>query len=914
MLSPSVLTAEIGRAAGITLVLMPESTIGPYQLLGPIGAGGMGEVYRALDPRISRQVALKLLPESLVHDAERRRRFEQEARLAASLNHPNVMAIYDVGLDHDPPYIVAELVSGELLRALIDAGPLAVRKSVDIAAQIASGLAAAHTAGIVHRDLKPENVMVTAEGIAKLLDFGVARAESKKAAASETVTIANTALGAVVGTAGYMSPEQARGQEIDSRSDQFSLGLLIYEMLAGKQAFARSSAVQTMSAIIEEDAPPIDRALPPQLRWVMERCLAKEPAGRYESTRDLARELATLRDRFGELTSGATGTQPAAAPVRATPQRGVSWRTIAGACALTAIAAWSAAQLLRDPHDVDLAQYRVTPFATELREQRMPAWSPDGKSIAFIGAGESHEQQVYVQGADSPTAVQISRGPYNVYGYYPPFWTPDSRAIFFRCGKGNDYGLCRIPAGGGESRLIQPLELNASISPDGKTLAMLAFSSTSDSSLQVMTATPPDATPKPYSPAPFPPGSHFNNPAIAFAPDGKSIAIAVAFEGRGETTWLLPWPPAQARPLFPHALPFANTPQISWMPDARHLIFADSSSGHHYELFMADAQSGTWWPIYKQDRPALQPSVSPSGSALAYQSNLSHADVIAVPLGDGPARTVLGTSRTEQMADASPVAPQIVYVTDRRGAQEIWIASTAEGWDRPLIQSGTPLDGSFADIFLDPVFSPDGRRVAFAAKSGSRVHVYTTFVSGGTPVRATNIDGLEDAPTWSPDGNWIAFGHVVGNDFVLGKVRPGSGEKPVDLGPVGGIPVWSPTGEWIAANDGHGKLTLFSPDGKPSRPLPGDGGPFTWSRDGKTLYQVRVEKPALVAIDIATAKERKLRDLEDPPFASSSPGLMASLTSDGKSVVYTVNRPRTEIWILDGIQTPRPWWQRMFGR
>jgi Tol biopolymer transport system component/tRNA A-37 threonylcarbamoyl transferase component Bud32 len=896
---------------------MPESAIGPYQLLGSLGAGGMGEVYRALDPRIGRQVALKLLPKSLVNDGERRRRFEQEARLAASLNHPNVMAIYDVGLDHDPPYIVAELVSGELLRALIDAGPLPVRKAVDIAAQIASGLAAAHTAGIVHRDLKPENVIVTAEGVAKLLDFGVARVESKKAAASETVTIANTALGAVVGTAGYMSPEQARGQEIDSRSDQFSLGLVIYEMLTGKQAFARASAVQTMSAIIEEDAPPIDRALPPQLRWVMERCLAKEPAGRYESTRDLARDLATLRDRFGELTGGATGTQAAAAaPARATPQRGISWRSI-GACAIAAAAAWSAAQLLRDPHKVDLARYHVTPFATELTEQSMPAWSPDGKSIAFFGADESHEQQLYVQGADSPTAVQISRGPYDVYGYYPPLWTPDSRAIFFRCGKGDDYGLCRIPAGGGESRLIQPLELNASMSPDGQTLAMLAFGSASDRTLKVMTATPPDATPKPYLPAPFPPGSHFNNPAIAFAPDGKSIAIAVAFEGRGETTWLLPWPPAQARPLFPQALPFANTPQISWMPDSRHLIFADSSAGHHYELFMADVNRGAWWPLYKQDRPARQPSVSPSGSALAYQSNLSHADVIAVPLGSGPVRTLLGSSRTEQMADASPVAAQVVYVTDRRGAQEIWIDSTAEGWDRPLVQSGTRLEGSLADVFLDPVFSADGRRVAFAAKSGSRVHVYTTFVSGGTPVRATNIDGLEDAPTWSPDGNWIAFGHIVGADFVLGKVRPGSGERPIDLGRIGGgaVPAWSPTGEWIAMHDGEDKLTLFSPDGKPSRALPGDGGPVAWSRDGKTLYQVRAEPPALVAIDITTKKETKLRDLEDlAPYTASSPGLMASLTSDGKSIVYTVNRARTEIWILDGIQPPRPWWQRMFGR
>ena len=335
----------------------------------------------------------------------------------------------------------------------------------------------------------------------------------------------------------------------------------------------------------------------------------------------------------------------------------------------------------------------------------MPAWSPDGKSIAFFGAGESHEQQLYVQGADSPTAVQISRGPYKVYGYYPPLWTPDSRAIFFRCGKGDDYGLCRIPAGGGESRLIQPLELNASISPDGQTLAMLSFGSTSDSTLQVMTATPPDATPKPYLPAPFPPGSHFNNPAIAFAPDGKSIAIAVAFEGRGETTWLLPWPPAQARPLFPHALPFANTPQISWMPDSRHLIFADSSAGHHYELFMADAKTEhgglSTSKIARRGSPPFRPA------ALRWPTNRISRTPMLSPYRWAVDRCVrlLGSSRTEQMADASPVAPQIVYVTDRRGAQEIWIDSTAEGWDRPLVQSGTPLDGSLADIFLDPVFS-----------------------------------------------------------------------------------------------------------------------------------------------------------------------------------------------------------------
>ena len=361
---------------------MPESVIGPYQVLGPLGAGGMGEVYKALDPRVGRQVALKLLPESMAHDPDLRRRFEQEARLAASLNHPNVMAIYDVGLDQHPPYIVAELVIGESLRSMITAGPLAPRKAVDIAAQIAAGLAAAHAAGIVHRDLKPENVIVTSEGVAKILDFGVARIAAKPAPANQTATMALTSAGSVVGTAAYMSPEQARAGEVDYRSDQFSLGLVLYEMLSGKQAFSGPSAVQVMSAIIEQDPPPIERTLPAQLRWILQRCLAKEREGRYESTRDLARELAQVRDHYGELTTTASGVQPAAVPCQATRGAAVD---ISGSMHPGGLAGWCAAQLLRNPHAVDLSRYRTTPFATALVLQGWPAWSRDGKSIAFIG-------------------------------------------------------------------------------------------------------------------------------------------------------------------------------------------------------------------------------------------------------------------------------------------------------------------------------------------------------------------------------------------------------------------------------------------------------------------------------------------------------------------------------------------------
>jgi len=896
---------------------MTES-IGPYQILGKLGAGGMGEVYKALDPRIGRQVALKILPESLAQDTDRRRRFEQEARLAASLNHPNIMAIYDVGLDHSPPYIICELVPGEPLRAFIARGAAPPRKAVDIAAQIATGLAAAHATGIVHRDLKPENVILTPEGVAKILDFGLARPEAKAPSAdNETVAMGSTAVGTVVGTAAYMSPEQARAQEVDHRSDQFSLGLVLYELLSGKPAFVRPSAVEIMSAIVRDEPPPLDLPVPASLRYVLQRCLAKEPCDRYESTRDLARELAQLRDHYSEFTTQ-TGMQPAVqvAPPRA--QRSLRFAASAAVAAL--VIGWCAAQLLRDQHSVDLSNYRMTPFATDLPSQSWPAWSPDGKSLAFYGASESAPTQLFVQSLDAPTAVPIAGGKdLKVTSWSRAFWSPDSRFVYFRCARGNDEGICRAPASGGETVLIQRKALVATLSPDGRTLAMLARPDASFR-LRLMTASPPDAAPRLYDPQPFAPSIHYNTPGIAFSPDGKQILIVIALQGSGELSFLAPWPPGKSHPLFSRGFPFSFTPQVSWMPDARYLVFASAKTARDSEIYMADSHNGRYWPILVEGRGIGAPSVSPDGSRVAYSSYLSVSDVIAAPLGEGPVRTILGGFRSEQMANTARTGQQMIYITDRRGPQEVWISSLAEGWDRPLFTpENFQVDGAPAQLFLTAVFSPDGRRVAVAAKGNGQIHVYTAFTSGGTPVRATSGEtGLEDAPTWSPDGNWIAFFHVVGNSLKLGKVRPGSGEALVDLGSVNSnpVPVWSPTGEWIAAMSSDDVLTLFSPDGKPSRQLPGgDSGPVAWSSDGKTLYHIHMDPPSLGAIDIEKGTEKKLRDLAGlAPYSQLNPGLCASLTSDCKSIVYTVNRPRQEIWIMDGVETPRPWYKRLLGR
>ena len=867
----------------------------------------MGEVYKAQDARVGRQVALKILPDSLAADGDRRRRFEQEARLAAALNHPNIMAIYDVGLDAHPPYIVAELVAGESLRTAIERGPLAARKAIDIAAQVAAGLAAAHSAGIVHRDLKPENIMVTPDGTAKILDFGVARMQSKTVASDQTATLGQTAAGAVIGTAAYMSPEQARAQEVDYRSDQFSLGLVLYEMLSGRQAFARPSAVQTMSAIVEDEPPVLERAVPTQLRWILERCLAKERESRYESTRDLARELAQLRDRFSELTA-VTGS--AQAPAVRAPRRKVT-AVAAGAAVLgAALAGWCAARLTGRSGAVDISRYQLTPFATSLTEQFAPAWSPDGKTIAFLGRTADGKLAVFAQAVEGHNATAVTGGDTEVLLGARLFWSPDSRMIYYRCVAAGKWGLCRVPASGGSSAMAKKDEIAGTISPDGSTLVTFNFNYPE---ANVIVSKADGTEPRKYEPGGLKVDSFYNTPILAFAPNGRNILFSVAMGGRGETAWLLPWPPGPAKRVFPQIAGFSFTPQWQWLPDSRHLIF----SARGGQVYMADVESGRYWPVLVQERPANSPTVSPDGSRIAYVTDLSHAEVVAAPLGDGPVRTLLGGTHTHQGADAAPNG-QFVFLSDHRGVSEVWASRINEGFERPLFSpSAVKSGGETAQFLMSPAISRDGRRVAFAAKFPSSDRIFTAFTSGGAPVEATSEKGgFEMTPAWSPDGNWLAYtlSKSEGKTLLM-KVRPGSGEAPVVLGEYFGwaMPEWSPTGEWIACHRfGDEHLMLVSPDGKGSRELTADRGPAVWSQDGKTLYQVQLDPPALVEIDVASGRIRKLRALDDlAPYASTHPGLKASLMPDGKSIIYTVNRARQEIWILDGVEIPRPWWRTL---
>jgi serine/threonine protein kinase len=301
----SAQTAELSRVPLEHVEhLEPGTRIGPFEVAEFIGAGGMGEVYRAHDLTLDRVVALKLLPPDLAGDRERVRRFEEEARAASALNHPAIVTIYGAGQIGPRAFISMELVAGDTLRDLLRSGPLPLRRALHIAAQIADGLTVAHDARLVHRDLKPENIKVSRDGFAKILDFGLAKRARPHVGEGELVTVLERSPGTVLGTAGYMSPEQAAGGRADFAADQFAFGAVLYEMLTGRRAFDRMTIGETLSAIIREEPTPIAQinpSIPAPLRWIVDRCLAKEPADRYATTRDLARDLASARDHFSEL-------------------------------------------------------------------------------------------------------------------------------------------------------------------------------------------------------------------------------------------------------------------------------------------------------------------------------------------------------------------------------------------------------------------------------------------------------------------------------------------------------------------------------------------------------------------------------------------------------------------------------------
>ena len=400
-------------------------TLGHYRMVEKIGAGGMGEVYRAHDERLNRDVAIKMLHEELAKDSARLARFEREARAVAKLEHPNILAIYDFGTEGGITYAVTELLEGETLRQRIPSGGIGWQRAIEIGAAVAEGLAAAHVKGVVHRDLKPENLFITRDGRVKILDFGLAAIRDQVSSEAETGTLtpAGTTPGSVMGTVGYMAPEQVKGQAADARSDIFALGCVLYETLSGQRAFARDSAIETMAAILKEESPPLSGsgvAVPVELERTIRRCLEKRPEARFQSASDLAYSLRSLSTDAEVPLVTPTAVKPRK------PRRFNLWMVAAPAVLVAAVVA---GRLWLLPSKTGLPPPTSTLLTTDPVDESDPALSPDGSMVAFTRGPEMGRFALYVKLVGGGEPLLLDRGSWD---YYSPCWSPDGLQVAFR--------------------------------------------------------------------------------------------------------------------------------------------------------------------------------------------------------------------------------------------------------------------------------------------------------------------------------------------------------------------------------------------------------------------------------------------------------------------------------------------------
>jgi serine/threonine protein kinase len=850
--------------------------LGPYHVVAKLGEGGMGEVYKATDTRLKRTVAVK------VAAAEFSERFEREAHAVAALNHPHVCQLYDVG----PNYLVMEYVEGRPV------GPVASpRKLLDLAVQMADGIAAAHAAGLVHRDLKPDNIFVTVDGRVKILDFGLAKpAIGPTDSDGVTRTVGLTDPGTTLGTVAYMSPEQARGEaNLGPQSDQFSFGLVLYEMSTGRQAFRRDSSAETMTAIIREEAEPLPTSVPAPLRWVIERLLAKDPADRYDSSRDLYRDLRQIRERLSQATSASETAVSSRPPARR--RVGISLGLVtAGLAAGAAIAMF----LLPRPiaTGIDLSRYRFTPISLDAQTERDPAWSPDGKSLAYI-ANIRGIDQVMTRIVGSSGSAQLTRRTRHASR---PFWSPDGSTIYFTGnseGSDSRLGVWGIGATGGIPELVIQGG-QAAIHPDGRTLAFGRAG-------RLYVGIDPrvgGGDPREFGLPPFePPGT-----IHGFSPDGSKLAVV-----KDGGVWVLTYPSGEARPVASGLINDA-----SWMPDSRRLLVRETS-GVIEALSLLDTDTGDRRIVYAGPWALLNPDVSPDGRRLAFAGGVSTWELVEVQMADGRVTTMPSGGGVSWWPAWSPSGNRYAFSTvqDRSTVREITVAGDQRDLSRVIAEFDT---GDTSTIR----WAPDGQRVSFTwlLPGGNRLMLANT--SGGTVLRVDEAATDSGEGVWSPDGEWMAYRRRLGLEAQIVKTRPGTRNDPLVLqrwpyqsaaGDARRPVAWSPDGRSIlTAGQQTAGLFLLSADGTTERRVSGrvsSGRPtFGFSRDGRALLYLEQNTTGtgapwrLWSIDVATGAERLVTDVPLPPTTGDAAGF--SLHPDGTRFLTSIADWPFDIWMLEG--------------
>jgi Tol biopolymer transport system component len=707
------------------VALSSGTKLGPYEILATIGAGGMGEVYRAKDPRLKRDVAIKVLPATFTTDAERLRRFEQEAQTAGGLNHPNITAVYELGSHEGSPYIVQELLDGETLRSRLAGGALPVRKATDYAIQTAKGLAAAHEKGIVHRDLKPENLFVTNDGRVKILDFGLAKLTQADGAEGPQTNLPTatkgTEPGVVMGTIGYMSPEQVKGKQADARSDIFAFGAILYEMLSGSRAFSRESAAETMSAILREEPPDLsatNKSVQPGLERVVRHCLEKSPAERFHSAHDLAFDLEAI-----------SGTSATSAAVAAAPSGGVRLRRVPMlAAAVLAIAALAAGYFLGKGKGAS-----APPAFKQLTFRKGAIWGArfgsDGKSILSTAAWDGKPAQIYVSRPESPEAVSFAVPNADVAsvsstGEIAVLLKADFDTAFTRAGT-----LARVAATGGAPRELLENVTYADWTPDGKDLAIVRGVGNGKCRLELPAGTVLYET-----------RGWIGNPRIS--PRGDRIAFVdhPVVNDDGGSIAILDIAGKKKTAISPE---YATVVGLAWSPDGSEVWYTGAEIGANRLLYAA-TPSGKTRPLARVAGNLTLHDVARDGRVLVSHDNAQIGILGRAP--GAPAEVDLSWLDWSLLADISPDGRSVLF------------SETGEGGGKGYSVYVRGMDGSPAVRLGEgnaQKFSPDGKSILalVGPPSGPDLVVYPIGAGESKKIPAAGL--VIRAATWLPDGRHI---------------------------------------------------------------------------------------------------------------------------------------------------------------
>jgi Tol biopolymer transport system component len=766
---------------------MIGKTISHYRILEKLGSGGMGVVYKAEDTKLGRMVALKVLPPERVADPNRKRRFVQEARAASALNHPNIITIYDIDEAEGVHYIAMEHVEGKTLDRLIARHGLRVNEALKYAVQMAAALAKAHSAGIVHRDLKPTNVMVTDDGLVKVLDFGLAKlTEAAPAGDAETaVTLEpTTEEGTIVGTVGYMSPEQAEGKPVDARSDIFSFGSVLYEMLTGQRAFQGETKASTIAAILREEPKPLSQVvegLPREVDRLVKRCLRKDPAHRVQHMDDLKVALEELKE---ESDSGELADTAAVAPVYDRRTRRAALAAIAAVVIVVALAVagwyWFARSRLTTP-EVALTAVPLTAYPGH---EDFPSFSPDGTQVAFSWNGEKEDNyDIYVKAVGGEPPLRLTSNPAREFS---PAWSPDGRWIAFcRDLPGRKYAVVLTSPIPGPERILT--ELNSpgidvappflAWSADSRWLVMAGKESVAERPVALFLFSLAKGETRKFT---SPPANIMGDSGPAFSPDGHTLVFSRRTTLGSSGLYLLALS-RELKPLAdPRCLTVGNWDELSptWTADGSRLVFS-AFSGSDTGLWRVDS-SGTSSPqrLAGLGKNVRSPTISRRGNRLAYAQTILDANIyrmVIPPQGRGghPLRKLISSTRMDWCPQISPDGKKIAFMSDRSGSWEIWICDS-DGSNLLQLTSYGKADVS------PPQWSPDGSRLTFAANPEGRYEIFIVGADGGNPKRLDPGAGGANSPSWSRDGRWIFYDDLANTGIYKVSLEGGPAVRVTD--------------------------------------------------------------------------------------------------------------------------------------